>query len=180
MHLYRPKRGRVLSSSRREPFTAKGIFEVERQRALTLFLAVDGSTAITSGIRFTPQIILARPGKVLINLKGFVTTSASNLISVFDKKTMLVVDAIATGRGPEGISLDQKRARVTMRGMKVFTFLSGVGLIPPIRWLLRCYSLHWRRYLSNRMVNTSQLFTNFIKNAMTEPTVPVRSLSRYN
>ena len=69
-----------------EPFTAKGLFEVKRQRALTLFLAVDGSTAITSGIRFTPQIILARPGKVLINLKGFVTTSASNLISVFDKK----------------------------------------------------------------------------------------------
>ena len=30
------------------------------------------------------------------------------------------------------------------------------------------------------MVNTSQFFTNFIKNAMTEPTVPVRSLYRYN
>lgn len=104
--------GEIALFVQEDPFTAKGLFEIKRQRALTLFLTVDGSTPIRSGIRFTPQIILERPGKVLINLRGFVTISDSNLISVFDKKTMLVVDTIATGRDPRGIALDQKRARV--------------------------------------------------------------------
>ncbi len=94
-----------------EPITAKKLFEVERRQALTLFLTFNDFGAITDGIKFTPVFSLATPGGRLINLTGYVSNSDSNLISVFDKKTMQVVDTIATGRGPKGIVLDQNRTR---------------------------------------------------------------------
>jgi YVTN family beta-propeller protein len=94
-----------------EPVTAVRPFKVKRREALLLFLSLDPSGAITNGIRFTPGFSLATPGRGLINLTGYVSNSESNLISVFNKKTMQVVDAISTGREPKGLALDQKRAR---------------------------------------------------------------------
>jgi YVTN family beta-propeller protein len=94
-----------------KPVTAKQTFEVKRRMASTVFLSFSGSDAITNGFGFTPVFSLATSVRQLINLVGYVSNSESNLILVFNKKTMQVVDAIATGRGPKGIALDQRRTR---------------------------------------------------------------------
>jgi YVTN family beta-propeller protein len=94
-----------------EPVGAPQVFEIARRKALTLFLTFNPSGAVTSAIRFTPRFSLEKPGRILINLTGYVSNSDSNLLSVFDKQTMRVVNSIATGWGPKGIALDQKRAR---------------------------------------------------------------------
>jgi len=94
-----------------EPVGAPQVFEILRRKALTLFLTFNSSGAVTSAIRFTPRFSLEKPGRILINLTGYVSNSDGNLLSVFDKQTMRVVKSIATGWGPKGIALDQKRAR---------------------------------------------------------------------
>ena len=112
-----------------EPVIAQRLFKVERGKASALFLTFSGSGAVTSGITFTPSFALETSSRQLINLVGYVSNSASNLISVFNKKTMLVVDAIATGSGPKGIALDQRRIRAyvavsgddTIEAYNVFT-----------------------------------------------------------
>jgi len=105
-----------------EPITAGHPFEVRRRQASTLFLSLEASGAVTDSIRFTPAFSLAGPGGILLNLTGYVSNSASDLISVFDKKTMLVVDSIATGSGPKGIVLDQ-------RGRRAYVALSGADAV---------------------------------------------------
>ena len=94
-----------------EPVIAAKLFRVNRQQAITLFLSLNVSGIISGGISFTPDFSLASSGGILINLTGYVSNSASNLISVFNKKTMEVVNVIATGRGPRGMVLDQNRTR---------------------------------------------------------------------
>ena len=94
-----------------EPVDVQQVFEIGRGKALTLFLTLNPSRAVTSAIRFTPGFSLEKPERILINLTGYVSNSDSNLLSVFDKQTMRVVNSIATGWGPKGIALDQRRAR---------------------------------------------------------------------
>ena len=94
-----------------EPVIAAKLFRVNRRQAITLFLSLNVSGIISGGISFTPDFSLASSGGILINLTGYVSNSASNLISVFNKKTMEVVNVIATGRGPRGMVLDQNRTR---------------------------------------------------------------------
>ncbi len=94
-----------------EPVIAAKLFQVNRRQALTLFFSLNASGIISRAVSFTPDFSLATPGGILINLTGYVSNSAANLISVFNKKTMEVVNVIATGRGPRGIVLDQRRTR---------------------------------------------------------------------
>ncbi len=94
-----------------EPVAAEHLFEVRRRQARALFLSLNPSGIITGGISFTPGFSLLGPGGMLINFTGYVSNSDSNLISVFNKKIMQVVNVIATGRGPKGIVLDQRRTR---------------------------------------------------------------------
>jgi len=94
-----------------EPAWAQRVFEVKRREALTLFLSLNASGIISRGISFTPDFSLATSGGILINLTGYVGNSSSDTISVFNKKTMEVVNVIATGREPKGIVLDQRRTR---------------------------------------------------------------------
>ena len=104
--------GEVALLAPEEPITVNHPFEVKRRQATTLFLSLEPSGVVTDSVRFTPTFSLAGPGGILLNLTGCVTNTASDLISVFNKKTMLVVDSIATGSGPEGLALDQIRRRV--------------------------------------------------------------------
>lgn len=94
-----------------EPITVAHPFEVKRRRASTLFLSLKASGTVKDGIRFAPAFSLADPSGILLNLTGYVSNSSSDLITVFNKKTMLVVDSIATGSAPKGIVLDQRRRR---------------------------------------------------------------------
>ncbi len=94
-----------------QPVAVDHAFDVARQRATALFLSFDAAKFITAEVRFTPGFSLASAGRGLINLTGLVSNSGSNTLTVFDKKAMQVVDAIATGEGPGGLVLDQVRAR---------------------------------------------------------------------
>lgn len=95
-----------------EPVMVEHRFKVARRKTLTLFLSLNPFGAITDGIRFTPVFSLRPAGGGLINLAGYVSNSGSHTISVFDKKTMQVVDAISTGKGPKGMILDSRRGRL--------------------------------------------------------------------
>jgi YVTN family beta-propeller protein len=94
-----------------EPIRVKRQFDVTRRNASTLFLSLNAAGNVNAGVRFTPGFSLASSGRVLINLNGYVTNTDSNFISVFNKKTMQVVDTIATGQGPMGLVIDQLRGR---------------------------------------------------------------------
>jgi YVTN family beta-propeller protein len=94
-----------------EPYNVDQSFDVTRGKTSALFLALDPSGLITAGVRFTPVLSLRFAGRTLINLIGFVSNPASNRILVFNKKTMQVVNAIATDPGPSGLVLDQLRTR---------------------------------------------------------------------
>jgi YVTN family beta-propeller protein len=101
--------GEIALLAPEEPLLLEQEFTVVRKRASALFLSLDSADLVESGFRFTPGFSLARPRRQLINLLGFATNSASNVVSVFNKNTMEVVDAIATSSGPKGAILDQRR-----------------------------------------------------------------------
>ena len=94
-----------------EPFGADHAFDVTRGEASALFVALNPSGLITSEIRFSPVFSLASAGRTLINLIGFASIPGANIVAVFNKKTMQVVNAIATDPGPGGLVLDQLRTR---------------------------------------------------------------------
>jgi YVTN family beta-propeller protein len=95
-----------------EPLVIGEEFTIMRARAQTLFLSLDPANLIGSGFHFTPSFSLAKPRHHLTSLLGFVTNSDSNLVSVFNKHTMEVVDNIATGSGPKGAVIDTRRGWV--------------------------------------------------------------------
>jgi YVTN family beta-propeller protein len=92
-----------------EPLFIEREFKVVRQRSSTLFLSLSPERLVSRGFSFTPAFSLTKPRRQLKNLMGFATNTASNIVSVLNKHTMEVVDTIATGSGPMGAVLDQRR-----------------------------------------------------------------------
>jgi len=92
-----------------EPLFIAREFDVVRERSSTLFLSLDAERLVGGGFSFTPAFSLAKPRRQLKSLLGFATSSGGNVVSVFNKHTMEVVDTIATGSGPMGAALDQRR-----------------------------------------------------------------------
>ncbi len=95
-----------------EPLFIEQEFTVIRRRASTLFLSLAPGKMLGGGFRFEPLFSLAKPRRQLETLLGFATSSGGNVVSVFNKLTMEVVDTIATGSGPKGAVLDQRRGWV--------------------------------------------------------------------
>jgi DNA-binding beta-propeller fold protein YncE len=95
-----------------DPLPVDHEFTVVRKRASALFLSLSPEDLLSSGFRFTPTFSLAGPRRQLKSLLGFVTNSRTNVVSVFNKHSMEVVDAIATGSGPKGAVIDQRRGWV--------------------------------------------------------------------
>ena len=95
-----------------EPLLIAREFTVARRRAHTLFLSLDAKKLVSNGYRFTPEFSLSEPRRQLRSLLGFATNSRENVVSVFNKHTMEVVDTIATSSGPKGIVIDERRGWV--------------------------------------------------------------------
>jgi YVTN family beta-propeller protein len=93
-------------------------FKVIRKKATPLFLAFDPAGGFTIGVRFAPAFSIQDPRLPPVDLIGYVSCAESNIVSMFNKKTMQVVDVAATGKGPKGMVLDQRRR-------KVYVALSG-------------------------------------------------------
>jgi YVTN family beta-propeller protein len=94
-----------------EPVTIGHAFQVRRGAAMVLLLVFDPAEAMSGGVRFVPAFSLSSPRQDLTNLMGYVTNADSNTVSVFNKQAMEIVGAISTGRRPEGIAIDRRRAR---------------------------------------------------------------------
>jgi len=92
-----------------EPLFIEQQFEVVRERSSTLFLSLDPERLVGGGYSFTPVFSLTKTQRQLDGLLGFATNTGSNVVSVFNKHTMEIVDTIATGSGPKGAVLDQRR-----------------------------------------------------------------------
>jgi YVTN family beta-propeller protein len=108
-----------------EPLFIEQRFEVIRETSSTLFLSLDPEKLVSGGFSFTPTFSLAEPRRQLKNLMGFATNTGSNVVSVFNKHTMEIVDTIATGSGPMGAVLDQRREWV-------YVALAGESIIAAI------------------------------------------------
>jgi YVTN family beta-propeller protein len=104
--------GEVALEVPEQPLGVEHPFEVARQKATALFLSLDPAKMITGENRFTPVFSLASAGRLLTNLTALVSNPRSNIIIVFNKKTMQVADAIAAGQGPMALALDQFRGRL--------------------------------------------------------------------
>lgn len=100
------------------PVTIHASFEVRRKKAVVLSLAFRYAESVQSRFRFTPHFSLAIPAMPAGGLLGYVVNRDDNTITVFDKKSGQVASIIATGKGPDGISLDQKagKAYVSLAG----------------------------------------------------------------
>lgn len=104
--------GEVALEVPEEPLRVEHSFDVHRQKATALFLSLNPAEIFTRENRFTPVFSLAAPGGLLINLTAFVSIPDTNIILVFNKKTMQVVDAIAAGQAPRGLAIDRLRTRL--------------------------------------------------------------------
>lgn len=92
-----------------DPLTIPGSFELETSDVLTLFLNLDPVGLVTDGFKFSPSYELALPSRNLTSLIGYLTVPKADRILIFNRKTMHITGALATGRTPRGITVDADR-----------------------------------------------------------------------
>ena len=95
-----------------EPLFIEEEFTIVRKRATTLFLTLSPERLVSAGFRFTPRFSLAGSERQLTSLLGFASDSLNNVVSVFNKNTMEIVDTIATSGSPKGVVIDQRKGWV--------------------------------------------------------------------
>jgi YVTN family beta-propeller protein len=111
------------------PVRADFKFRAEKKRAYVIQLALNYGESI-NGAAFSPVFRISFPERPLSGLTGYVSNYGIDVITVFNKKSMEVSGAIATGRGPRGMTIDQLRLRayVTISdedAIEVIDMLSG-------------------------------------------------------
>lgn len=84
-------------------------FIVQENQTETLFLRLSPERLVTDGVFFTPQFSLWKPERILTNLKGFISTSGSQSLTIFNKRNAQVIGNIRVGKTPTGLVLDQRR-----------------------------------------------------------------------
>lgn len=86
-------------------------FEIQAGRTSTLFLSIRRPESGHRPILFADVFTLAPATQVVVNLTGYIANARLNNITVFNKKSLQVVDVIATGREPRDIVIDGPRTR---------------------------------------------------------------------
>jgi YVTN family beta-propeller protein len=94
-----------------EPVRVDYAFIIVQKKALLLGLDLKYRESFIGGSRFSPSFSIFIPPKPISSQAGFVTNFDSNNLTVFNKRSDRAVAVIATGRGPAGMALDQKRQR---------------------------------------------------------------------
>lgn len=95
-----------------KPVTMHFRFQVVERKAAIVFLAFNYGQAVQSGFSFTPAFFAFSPPKPVTAVLGYVLNTESDDMTVFDKNAMQAVGAVAAGREPKGIALDQRQKRV--------------------------------------------------------------------
>lgn len=92
-----------------EPLVVAHDFVIIKDRPEILFLSLASERLVTNGVIFTPNFSLWKAKRILTNLKGFVSNSGSDTLTVFNKRKAQVIGAINPGAAPTGMALDQNR-----------------------------------------------------------------------
>jgi YVTN family beta-propeller protein len=90
-----------------EPLLLEFNFSIPRGAALALFIDLSSEFLVTGGDRFTPRFVLGKSSMPPRNYLGFISNSKENIVTVFNKNLMEVIQVIRTGAGPKGMALDQ-------------------------------------------------------------------------
>jgi YVTN family beta-propeller protein len=86
-------------------------FDLPQSGILPLFLNLDAAGIVTGGFKFSPSFSLALPSRELTSLTGYVVMSHADRLTVFNRKTLRVTGAVATGRNPRSMVVDTGRGR---------------------------------------------------------------------
>lgn len=89
-----------------EPLKIAASLDLRASDVLTLFLNLEGAGLVKDGFEFSPNFSLELPSRDLTSLIGYMTIPEADRITVFNRKSMLVTDALATGRDPQAIAVD--------------------------------------------------------------------------
>ncbi|MDH3328089.1 MAG: YncE family protein [Desulfobulbaceae bacterium] len=89
-----------------EPIRVDLNFSILRGRSQALFLDLSPEFLVSRD-RFTPRFALGNPYLPPQNYMGFISHASENIVTVFNKRTMEVIQVIHTGTGPQGMALDQ-------------------------------------------------------------------------
>ncbi len=113
----------------KEPVRVEAPFTIKSGKSLLLSLVFRYAESL-NGVSFSPVFSSYVPSKPLTGVIGYVSNSAANNVTVFDKTDMQAVSFIATGRGPRGMAVDtfRKRAYVALSGddgIDVIDVISG-------------------------------------------------------
>lgn len=100
-------------------------FTILRKRAVVIAMVFKYEQSITGKINFNPIFSSFIPSRPINSLVGYVSSSDTNNVAVFDKKLGQVVGMIPTGSKPKGMALDQ-------RFLKAYVSLSGEDSIDVI------------------------------------------------
>jgi len=86
-------------------------FNVLRRKGYVISMAFNYNESVQRGFSFNPVFSLSIPPKPILALTGYVSNSALNNITIFDKKRNRVAGVIVTGRNPSGMAIDTFRNR---------------------------------------------------------------------
>lgn len=95
-----------------EPIFLELSFSIARNEAIALFIELSPEFLVSDGARFTPRFAMGRTYMPPRNYLGFISNTAENIVTVFTKNRMEVIQVIHTGVGPKGMALDQRNGLV--------------------------------------------------------------------
>jgi YVTN family beta-propeller protein len=95
-----------------EPIRLELNFSILRGASFALFIDLSPEFLVSAGNRFTPRFAMGKTYMPPRNYLGFVSNSDENIVTVFNKKLMEVIQVIHTGVGPKGMALDQRNGLV--------------------------------------------------------------------
>ncbi len=94
-----------------DPLVIKAPFELAHSEVLPLFITLDPAGIVDNGFAFSPDFSLALPDREIASLIGYLTVPGGDRITVFNRKTLRVIGAVATGRDPRAMAVDPARSR---------------------------------------------------------------------
>lgn len=101
-----------------EPARVDAPFRAEGGKPAVAWVELAYERSLGGGVGFAPVLAGRAPPRPVLQRAGFVSSPALDRLVVFDKRERAVVGLVRTGRGPRGLALDE-------RGARLYVALSG-------------------------------------------------------